>query len=508
MTRPHARIDPALRSQIDSVVARYADARRTFTEEEAFSAIWEAGYDASPQDDPRFCLAREADGRNPRHWCLAGHTLATSQLVEALRSETWDGKDLDEQLALLDHQHGGHHVYCPVDHQLYFHPDGRLELADEEREDEIPEEVRSVLLGHADALLERWRQAGSAPWTTRQVTEQFAEAGWEAGKSRGAWLQVRVWLRTWASVSRVGQDFWVPADALPAGPSRTRMSVVRIRDASGPARLEVEPGVSSREEAAEGPWHDRPVSMSAPSIGWATGGTARWIAVLRTVNLVEGFLSVPASARAAYPAPTRDASRWEVVRGRWFETGESLWVWLDRERNLLCGPDLVERLAWREAGERFEIVWSPESLVLRPDRIDAEAQREETRLADADNLASLRGGLGESYRTSIAAILSEAPKGLTCREIVEAVSLRQGHQVHGGTIRTILHAGGFVYRDGRWFTGDEAGRGPGILREAIVVAICEKPSIKPASQSSRERLRGLANSILGRLKEVRKQATR
>lgn len=506
MTRPHARIDPALRSQIDSVVARYADARRTFTEEEAFSAIWEAGYDASPQDDPRFQLAREADGRSPRHWCLSSHTVATSQLVEALRIDAWDGSDLEGQLARLDQQHGGHHVFCSADPRLYAHPDGRLELADDEREEEILEGVRSALLGLADALLERWRQAGSAPWTVRQITEQLAEAGWSEGRSRGAWLQVRAWLRTWPSVSRVGQDYWVPTEAIPGGPSRTRMSVVRIRDERGPARLEVETGESSREETEEGPLLDRPASTSATPIGWATGATARWIAVLRTVNLIEGFLSVPASARAAYPAPSRDAGRWEVVRGRWFETRDNLWVWLDRERHLLCGPDLVERLAWREAGERMEIVWSPEGLVFRPDGIDAEAQREETRLADADNLASLRGGLGESYRTSITAILSEVPRGLSLREIVEAVSQRQGHQVHRGTIRTILHAGGFVYRDGRWFTGDEAGREPRTLREAIVVATYERPTAKPASQSSRERLRELASSISGRLKEVREQS--
>ena len=48
------------------------------------------------------------------------------------------------------------------------------------------------------------------------------------GASPGAWLQVRNWLRSWAAVARVGRDYWVPADAIPAEPARTRLAVIRV----------------------------------------------------------------------------------------------------------------------------------------------------------------------------------------------------------------------------------------------------------------------------------------
>ena len=57
-------------------------------------------------------------------------------------------------------------------------------------------------------------------------------------------------------------------------------------------------------------------------------------------------------------------------------------------------------------------------------------------------------------------------------------------------------------KEGRWFTGDEDGRDARRLREAIVVATCETPANHSVGQSSRTRLRGLANSILDRLKQV------
>jgi hypothetical protein len=233
------------------------------------------------------------------------------------------------------------------------------------------------------------------------------------------------------------------------------------------------------------------------------GTSTRWTTALRTVNLLEGFLPIPAAARAAYPPAPRDGGRWEVLRGQWFETGEPLWIWLDRERDLLCGPELAERLAWREAGERFEITWAAECLVLRPSGMDAEVQREETRLADAETLAALRGGLGESYRQSVVALLADQPQGLSFRDLLAAVRDRQGHEVHRGTLRAVLYAGGFVCREGRWRAGVNEGRSRRLLREAVVLAAGEGISRAAEGLSLRSRLIEVATSVADRCRALR-----
>jgi hypothetical protein len=51
---------------LDAAVGILASWRRTFTEAEALSAVWEAGYEVTPQSDSRYCLAREADGKRMR----------------------------------------------------------------------------------------------------------------------------------------------------------------------------------------------------------------------------------------------------------------------------------------------------------------------------------------------------------------------------------------------------------------------------------------------------------
>src|SRR5215208_1013136 len=82
-----------------TAVSGLASWRRTFTEAEALGAVWEAGYEVTPQSDARFCLAREADGKHPRHWRLVQHTLANERLLDALNVGGWDGRDVDRELA-------------------------------------------------------------------------------------------------------------------------------------------------------------------------------------------------------------------------------------------------------------------------------------------------------------------------------------------------------------------------------------------------------------------------
>jgi hypothetical protein len=503
MSRSQPTRDAALRRKLDAAVQRLAATRRTFTEDEALADLWEAGYNVSPQDDARFVLGREADGRAPRHWHLVGHVVANNRLIEALEAGTWDGRNLDAELARMDQAWGGHHVFCPADERLFVHPDGRVDLADDERGVALPPEVQTVLDAMADRFLERWRSAGPVPWTARQVTEAFAGLGWERARSRGAWVQVRQWLRACPAVARVGRDYWLPADAIPSGPARTRLAVIRV-----PGDEPTPPGAGQQGEEAttptEGPGGDAgrdaiPTEMTTPAARTST----RWTTALRTVNLLEGFLPVPAASRTAYPPAPRGGGRWEVLRGQWFETGESFWVWLDRERNLLCGPELADRLTWRDAGERFEIVWAEEGVVFRPAGTDAEVQREETRLADAETLTGLRGGLGESYRQSVAAILAEHPSGLPFRDLLGALRERQGHDAHRGTLRAILHAGGFRFQGGRWLIGQDEGRSRRSLREAVVLASGDHPPGESPPPTPRARLIEVAVAVADRCRALR-----
>jgi hypothetical protein len=196
------------------------------------------------------------------------------------------------------------------------------------------------------------------------------------------------------------------------------------------------------------------------------------------------------------------------LRGQWLQTGEPIWVWLDRERDLLCGPELAERLAWREAGERFQITWAAEGLVFRPAGIDSEVRREETRLADAEALAGLRGGLGESYRQSVTAVLANQPAGLPFRDLLAAVRQRQGHEVHRGTLQAVLHAGGFVGRDGRWQVGPDEGRSKRCLREAMVWAAGDRFSTGSKGLSFATRLTEVATAVADGCRALRRELLR
>ena len=98
---------------------------------------------------------------------------------------------------------------------------------------------------------------------------------------------------------------------------------------------------------------------------------------------------------------------------------------------------------------------------------DEDVQSEESRLVDLEELAALRGGLGESYRRSLQAILLDAQEGLAFTEVVQALRERQGHAVHGGTIRALLYAGGFVRKGRRWLPAPDSEVGARQLRAAM-----------------------------------------
>jgi hypothetical protein len=485
---------------LDEAVARLAAGRRTFTDEEAFGAIWEAGYDVFPQSDGRFVLAREADGRHPRHWRLQGQVVANNVLLDALQDETWDGRELDRELVRRSAADGVHYVFCPVEDRFQARTDGVLEPAEREKDVALPAPVRAELDGFLRRLLERWRAEGGTPRTVREVAVMVAELGWPHATERGGWLLVRTWLLVQPAVRRVGQDFWVPTESMPSGPARTHLHVIPVftpadRFGVPPAgHEETPPAGHSRPRAPEG-------SEQAPVPAELGAVEARWSIALRTVHLTEGFLPVPSPHRSAYPPRAKQSGNWEVFRGKWFETGDELWVWLDRSRDLLCGADLADRLAWCEAGERLGVLWTPEVLVFRSLGVEEEVRREETRLVDPEALARLRGGLGESYHQSLVAILQSTPEGLPLAELAAALCQRQKHEVHRGTVRAILHAGGFICRERRWFVTTNAVAGMRRLRRAIVTALGRAVPASGDSSlpQSPNPLRDLANIVKARL---------
>jgi hypothetical protein len=490
---------------VDAAVERLSATRRTFTDQEALAEVWEAGYEIALQDDPRFALAQETDGKHPRHWRLRTHALANNRLLDELRAGTWDGCDLDQELVRLDARDGVHYVFCPIDSRFLTRKDGSLALADQEPEVALPPKVQGNLDTHAQALLARWRDAGAPPWTTGQISQCLADLGWVSASERGSWLLVRAWLKSWSAVARVGQDYWLIADLLPQGPTRTRLQVLPIRPAGGfPAIEEKEQTPQQREQLATAQVAPTPVDTSFLAAEQKTGLLAGWVETLRTANLTQGFLHVPASARSAYPARAPGSGEWEALRGKWFETNEDLWLWLDRAHDLLCGPDLADKLAWCDAGQKLRVDWLTDGIVLHAAGMDTEVQLEEMRLVDGEALAALRGGLGESYRRSLLAIFAEASQGLSFKEIVEALRARQNHTVHRGTIRALLAAGGFVQQEGRWFValGAEAGARQlrAALAQTLIAPVVPEQAFMPPNDP--QRLRTLAHAIQVRLQDM------
>ena len=154
---------------------------------------------------------------------------------------------------------------------------------------------------------------------------------------------------------------------------------------------------------------------------------------------------------------------------------------------------------------RLQIQWNAEQIVLREAGIDAEVQQAETRLVDMEELKKLRGGLGESYRQAIQAILMAAPNGLTFQELASAINQRQNHEVARGTIRSILSGGGFIQRERRWFAVPDTMRGARQLREALLETLIPQGEESEGEQlllSHHEYVRTRVQAIHHRLQEI------
>jgi hypothetical protein len=306
-------------------------------------------------------------------------------------------------------------------------------------------------------------------------------------------------------VTRVGQDYWMPNDQIPKESQRTRLQVLPVSSISSPVEAPdaeisttIQSDFSGREAA--------PTISKNPEIRGKAVIThpESWTYPLRTIHLLEGFVPVPPNVRSAYPARAVGEGDREVLRGLWYDNDEPLWLWLDRVQDRLYGPDMAHKLEWLEAGDVLQGIWTSEVVVLRITGHDDEVQREESRLVDPQALKALRGGIGETYRQSIQAILSEETEGLTFAQVVRALRERQGHDVHRGTVRTLLYAGGFVQRNGRWFAALQNEVGARKLRAALVETLVPAERGEEAGEESAEgeRLSKRVRAIGERLGEL------
>ena len=94
----------------------------------------------------------------------------------------------------------------------------------------------------------------------------------------------------------------------------------------------------------------------------------------------------------------------------------------------------------------------------------------------------------------------EETEGLTFAQVVKALRERQGHDIHHGTVRAILYAGGFVERKGHWFAAPQSEVGARRLRAALVETLVPQEEAGPTDRS--EQLRKRVKAIRGRLGEV------
>lgn len=492
---------------IEEVIKRLTSTRRTFTEEEVLRPIWEATQDdgITLRSDPRFAFAQPRDVQHADQWRLSSHTLANSRLLADLLSGAWNGKDLDGKLAAFDAEDQQHYVFCPLDPRLKMTVRGVLEPAEHEQNKVLPRALKAELDALGPQLLTLWQDAENEPRTVRAITEMLKELGWSEAEKPIAWLFVRSWLVGFPSVLRAGQDYWVPADQLPQDVEHTRLQVAPVR--SSPSDESTEEEGDSQSSSISAPLRiikrtrnkasdESPVQIG----GTATATQVTWTTRLRTANVTEGFLHVPASARCAYPPPSPGEKSKTILRAQWFEDDTRFWLWLDRSKHYLYGEGLVDRFGFLETGTILRIQWAPDIIVMQIAGHDEEVQNEETRLAD-DEIPILRAGVGESYRRSLQAILKDAPGGVTFPELVKALRSRQHHEVHRGTIYATLHKGGFLQHDHRWFAAPNSAESARQLRQAIVDSyLPDRESLAAASQTASNRMR--VKAIHGRLQEI------
>lgn len=481
---------------LDEAYERLKTTRRTFTEREALQTAKREGYDLKLSFDERFARAEARQGSILPHWKLAEQTLANTRLLNELIAGTWDGQHLDEKLLALEQEDQQHYTFYPHDPRMFQNRQGAWEAAGE-RQITLPLGLKEELDTYKDRLHTRWSELHT-PLTVGQILAILEELGWEHDDIASVHRCVRAWLLASSQFRRVGLDYWMPAEHLPSEVQRTRLQVLPVRASSEPADQSVPEGGSQATDE-ERDRRRQPIVFK----GTATKTQVEWTATLRSIQQIEGFLPIPRAVRGIYPPIAPGEEGISVLKGLWHEDASDLWIWLDRTHHRLYGPDLLDKIGFLPAGLKLHIQWNADQIVLREAGLDQDVQREETRLVDLEELSKLRGGIGESYRQSIQALLMAAPEGLTFKEIVLALSQRQNHEVTRGTVRSILNSGGFIQHQHRWFAAPDATKGAKQLREVLLETLVpQAEDDEQVSVSQDEYLRTRVMAIHQRLREI------
>ncbi|HLZ56278.1 MAG TPA: hypothetical protein VKR06_04955 [Ktedonosporobacter sp.] len=494
-------LSPRERAFLDEAFERLRTTRRTFTDQEALQSAKLEGYDLRLSFDERFARAEPMQGNIRPHWRLAEQVLANTRLLHELQEGTWDGRNLDEKLLELEQEDQQSYTFYPHDTRMFLNRQGAWE-ATGERQITLPLGLQEELDTFKERLHASWL-ALQAPLTVGQVLAMLEELGWQHEGIASVHRCIRSWLLTTAQFRRVGSDYWIPVELLPAEVQHTRLQVPPVRTSGGatdqPTSIDVDLAALTDEEQGRKRQQEKIIFK-----GTATKSQAVWTATLLSAQVISGFIPIPKAMRGVYPPVMPGEERITVIKGLWYEDATALWLWLDRTHHRLYGPDLLDKIGWLEAGSKLRIVWdADEGIVFHDAGLDQDVQREQTRLRDLVELKKQRGGVGENYRQAVQALLTGTPEGLTFKEIVHTISQRQNHEVARTTIRSVLGSGGFIHRGERWFAAPDTRIGARQLKEALLETLVPQPEQDRAlSLSHHEYVQTRVKAIHNRLQEI------
>ena len=451
---------PSRLPELDSWVETYIQEQRrfTFTEEEVLKPLWEEGEDVRLREDSRFQEVSLPHQSAAPQWCLSMHIVANQALYELLLDEHWDGRDLYSRLGLLDQAASETylHVFCLHDERFVLSKDEQglysLFLRATKGKEELTREQKNIIAQIAPQLLLVASQKTKKPWSTTSILEELRRLS-QSSKVLDTCIPAALenWLLNEEAWVRVGVDMWLPKSEIPRVEKQHRYAVLPIFSAENSSNLAIPEVVNEytltkdafQIQAIEEPPEAKEFQFPNKSI--------RWKVALRTFHINEGSVPVPEQARILYPHARKLFSIVALV-GVWFADASEMTIWLDKEKHQLYGPDLLEQLAFLEAGTVLEVTLSATSIVFRVSSVDQKVAEEEVRLVDLNDLAQLRSTTLESYRSSIHAILTKNMP-LRFQELYEELCRRQQHQPNRATIRSILSSSPefvFVKAEGKW----------------------------------------------------------
>lgn len=274
------------------------------------------------------------------------------------------------------------------------------------------------------------------------LLEDILGVAWTAPEAASVRTALQARLSGDAAYAQVAPGTWLPAGQVPCPPARTRMPTVRIE-------------------------HEAPVLEEALD-AWREvrdeEGKASFSRKLSFRDIQLGFLRL--SGRSAELFPADVPARVSLV----FDDGDRTAWWTTSPAPLLYG---LESWIWQfDPGQylRLQRVGPARFAVTVEDRFDEAYYRSEGRLFDLENLRRLRR-FGMPYRDHVRVLLARHPRGLTARQLVDALEAELAFRPHPPTIRALLSAdAAFVSGEGRrWrlaIASEEPGWGVAFRRAA------------------------------------------